>query len=409
LGIAMRVTDIRVIPSAEYCQLEGRVESDRNDGDVFSPFVLWYRFPLWCQAFLCEENGDPFLAALLVPAMTLGEDLSIPVPVSPSLLRNLQDIQSIHTRFDPWLKRVSIAAPPRLTSSPHELATATGLFFSLGVDSFYSLFKNMRDHPHDPESVTHLLAMHGFDVCYGEWGSRFPPEIVRNSERVAQETGKELLPVTTNVRQVTEPLSRWNMSHGAALASIALALDGLFSRVLIAASTTYDQLYPWGSHPVLDPLWSTDRLNVVHDGCEMGRIDKVAFVAGSPLVLETLRVCPGYSADYNCGQCVKCLPTMIDLLQLGVLERCATFPHTIDVELLSRTLEAYRGNLNVENYARRLADLEAADGPLSLRKAIADYLASEAAPAVELPAPSRSRRAPFWKLLPRRQNGVPRR
>src|SRR5215213_4373417 len=72
---AMRVSDIQVVSAADWCQIEGRVESEADPGDPywFEPFLLWYRFPPWCQPYLDADNGDPFLASLLVLAMQAGE------------------------------------------------------------------------------------------------------------------------------------------------------------------------------------------------------------------------------------------------------------------------------------------------------------------------------------------------
>jgi hypothetical protein len=329
--------------------------------------------------------------------MLVGERLAIPAGVSPTLARRLSDIQSIYVSFDHRLQRIDVEAPPLATPAAGARGTANGLFLSLGVDSFYSLLKNVRDHHADDETVSHLITLHGFDTAQDEWDERFPARLLGNAQRVAEETGKTLLPVATNLRPVTRSLSRWTLSHGAALASVALALAGLLERVLIAATTSYDQLYPWGSHPVLDPLWSTERLTVVHDGCEVGRIDKVRVVAGSQLVLDTLKVCP----YYNCGRCIKCLPTIIDLMQAGALERCATLPHEVDVERLRGVFRAYRGQLNVENYARRLAALDASGGPPGLRDALTEFLASEAAPAAQRPAARRGARLAFGKFWSR--------
>jgi hypothetical protein len=382
----MRVSEIEVIPGHAYCELRASVESELAPDAYgwFLPFTLWYRFPPWCEPFLDRDNGDPFLAALMLPAMAAGERLAIPAPISPRLLRQIQEIQSIHRCFDDRLHRSAIDAPAPETTRSVEPGTANGLFFSLGVDSFYSLLKHEREHPDDADTITHLITLHGFDVSMRAWVDEFPSKVLHNSERVAREMGKTLIPVTTNFRLATRPLARWDMSHGSALASVALALDGLLGRVLIAASTTYDQLYPWGSHPLLDPLWSTERLAVIHDGCEMGRIDKVGIVARSPLALETLKVCPGY----NCGACIKCLPTIIDLMQAGALERCATLPNEIDIASLREVFRAFRGQLNVENYERRLANLPGANEPPGLRQALVDYLASEGHSASALPPSS---------------------
>ena len=63
----MRVSEIAILPTNNYVQLQGRIESDRapDDGSRFSTFELWYRFPSWCEPYLSPDNGDPFLAALL--------------------------------------------------------------------------------------------------------------------------------------------------------------------------------------------------------------------------------------------------------------------------------------------------------------------------------------------------------
>jgi hypothetical protein len=374
----VRVSEIQLVTLADACELRARVEPDDLGGNgPWEAFDLWYRFPEWCAPWLSADNGDPFLAALLVPAMTLGERLKIPVPVSPALLHALPDIQSILHCFDPRQRPIDVVASRRDPSHrPIEPQPRVGLFFSLGVDSFYSLLKNARDHPGDEETISHLIAVHGMDVWNEPWDERFPPAILDNSQRVAAETGKTLLPVVTNMRAATNSLALWTMGHGGGLASIALALGSFFSTVHIAATTTYDQLYPWGSHPVLDPHWSTEWLHFVHDGAELDRIGKTQLVAQLALALETIRVCPGYTADYNCGRCVKCLPTMIDLLQVGVLHRCQTLPHTIDAEQLRLVLEAYRGGLNVEGYRRRY-DAFAGSEHQELRAVLGEYLAKE--------------------------------
>ena len=216
--------------------------------------------------------------------------------------------------------------------------------------------------------------LHGFDLPFGEWDERFPSRMLENGERVARESGQMLLPVATNLHLVTRPLTRWSLSHGSALLSVALAFQEFFGRVLIGAGTTYDQLYPWGSHPVLDPRWSTEQMTVVHDGCEMNRIDKIAFIAGSDVVLDTLKVCQ----HYNCGTCLKCLPTIIDLMQIGALEKCS-LADEVDVERLREMFRAYKGELNVENYQRRLASLEESEGDPHLRAALVEFLEDEAA------------------------------
>ena len=75
-----------------------------------------------------------------------------------------------------------------------------------------------------------------------------------------------------------------------------------------------------GSHPALDPLWSTETLEFVHDGCEATRIEKVALIAEPDVALKFLRVCgEDHNGAYNCGWCEKCIRTKINFISLGRL------------------------------------------------------------------------------------------
>jgi hypothetical protein len=400
----MRVSDIRVFATSDGCELHGRVDSEANpdDPDWFEPFSLWYRFPSWCLPFLSPDNGDPFLAALLLPAMRMKERLLIPAPISSRLLDALAEIQAIYAAFDSRATRVSVEASVRGESLPGDGSERRiGLFFSMGVDSFYSLLKNQRNHPADEQTVTHLISVHGFDAAHDGWDDVFPRALLQNFEWVGEETGTLLVPVVSNVRHVGARLAPWTMLHGGAMASVALALGAAWRRVTIAASATYDTVYPWGTHPLLDPLWSTEGMTVVHDGCELGTIDKTRVIVSSALVLETLRVCPGYSQDYNCGRCMKCLRTMIDLLQLGVLQQCRTLPHEIDAGTLRNALRMPGGPVHIVNFRRRLESLAASHTRPDLQAVIAEHLANLEAAKGASPVASRK----WWERTPRMRRG----
>jgi hypothetical protein len=390
----MRVSTIEVVELAEACQLQAWVESDIDPDDAhwWEPFLLWYRFPAWCRPYLSAENGDPFLAALLVGAMRTEQRLVIEGPISPRLLEALPEIQDIYDAFEPRASQIPVHATTRVAELPAGTRDpGVGLFFSLGVDSFYSLLKNVRDHPHDAKSITHLIPVHGIDVPYSTWDESFPDAMLRNAERIAAETGKALIPVVTNARRATAGLATWPASHGGALIAVALALGNALRRIHIAASATYDRLYPWGSHPVLDRLWSTEPLSVVHDGCEMNTIDKTKVIAalGSGMVLETLRPCAGYGPGYNCGNCLKCMRTMIDLMQIGYLDRCTTLPHQIDADRFRVVLRP-GGPIHVADYTRRLRNLESQGLAPDLQAVMREHLAGGMAPKWNIGARSPS-------------------
>jgi hypothetical protein len=271
---------------------------------------------------------EPLLAAGLLLAMRRGEPLAVPGPVSPRLLRGVERIQDIFHAWDGRFHRVPVEAAAATGRPGRAQPRGVACFFSGGVDSFFSVLKHR-------ERIDVLLFCEGWDPPLADPGRR-----VRAATAVraaAGELGKPLVRVVTNLAAVSEPLVRWRYYHGAALASIALLLAPGFHEVLVPASHSYAALHPLGSHPLVDPLWSTEDTALVHDGAEATRTERVARLARCPTALRWLRVCwEGPDGARNCGQCEKCLRTMVALQVAGALDRCATFARPLDLDAVAR-------------------------------------------------------------------------
>jgi hypothetical protein len=335
----MLVSNIEVLPAGNECELRAQVKTHASR----KPILIRYRFPRAFEQVIDSENGDPFLPALLLPAMKAHEALEIPAPVSARLLDSIPRIQSIYASWDKSLSRVPIEAPVRQDElSPADSSKSSGLFFSCGVDSFYSLLKNAREHLDDKDAITHLVVVDGFDTYFGRRNGRAYTRLLTNARRVGLGLGKEVLPVATNLRDFGSRFVDWrSLYYGAFLASIGLALRKYFKKIRIASAHSYTQFIAEqiieGSHPMLDPQWSTESTSFVHDGSEARRLDKVRFISQFPIALQTLRVCFIHSygeVPYNCGCCYKCLRTMIALHMTGMLPKSETFPHSLDPGLL---------------------------------------------------------------------------
>jgi hypothetical protein len=168
-------------------------------------------------------------------------------------------------------------------------------------------------HP-DKESLLKLNRLLLEDVYPLEIARRntsiYETAITRNAN-FARIFAKVLISVATNhfVFGYRYNLSR-NLSHGGALASVALLLQ--FPIVFVPSSYSYNQLFPLGSHPLTDPLWANEAMEIIHDGSEARRVDKVQKVAEDKYALANLRVCFN-DMNVNCGKCLKCLRTMIPL------------------------------------------------------------------------------------------------
>ena len=97
----------------------------------------------------------------------------------------------------------------------------------------------------------------------------------------------------------------------------------------------YDQLiFPWGATPLTIPLISTERLPVTEDGCGYDRSDKVSYISRNTRASDHIRVCwAGNQMDRNCGECEKCIRTMLNYWAngLGVPD---SFPTTLTPDLV---------------------------------------------------------------------------
>lgn len=277
-----------------------------------------------------SQDRDFLVPTMLFPGMRMGATPSIGAPVSARLLRGARDVQDVVLLWEDSYQRVEIDAVERHEGSPP--AAGTGAFFSAGVDSFYTVLKYL-------DEITHLVFVENvFDP-------RVPTDEARDTARAAAaDLGKPLVEVRANFRHLGDAAGvRHLLYHGSALAAIALLMQGTVGRMLIASTFSYDLLRPWGSHVLIDPLWSTESLEIVHDGCEANRPMKLARLAESEVAMRHLRVCqnrplPGLvvSDRLNCGACKKCLLTMTNLRVVGALGRCETLPDELDLEFLGR-------------------------------------------------------------------------
>jgi hypothetical protein len=270
-------------------------------------------------------EADFLLPAALIPAMT-ADRLEVAPPVSPRLLSSVPLMQEI---FSSWSK---LLAPVPVVARPYDLRRqppgGVACFFSGGVDSFYTVLRQR-------DEISHLIFLHGYDIpLEGHDGLR--SKAVAAARSVAADLNLTLVELETDIRAFSEPVVPWMTYYLAVLASAALVLGGRFSRVLIPSGVTYADPVGWGTHPLVDPLWSTETTEIVHAGAEARRIAKLAYVAQHDLALRWLRVCwENPNGEYNCGRCEKCLRTMIGLRAAGALDRCETLPSEIDLRTVA--------------------------------------------------------------------------
>jgi hypothetical protein len=121
------------------------------------------------------------------------------------------------------------------------------------------------------------------------------------------------------------------LSFGSCLASIAHTLG--LNKTYIPSSHTYNELGPSGSHPLTDPLWSSEATEIVHDGAHRKRTEKTQMLIHNNVLMDNLVVC-WEEPNQNCGKCGKCLRTMVTLKLLGA--KSSAFPGDLRLRDVAR-------------------------------------------------------------------------
>jgi hypothetical protein len=319
----MRLVDVDIRASGPTVRITGRVERE-GDGAVLEPYVEYEVDP----AFV-GNAPDVFAAAMLLPAMRAGEALRIDAPVSPRLTVMLPRIRDIFHTWWSELSRIDIDLTPGAGGAvtiPNRSAT----FFSGGVDSFYTFLKHDRGHGALPAPMTHVIFMRGMETRLER--ERGVNETERAVREIAGRIGATVIVGESNFRSVLQgPEDRlsWERHYyGSALAAVALGLSQGLAFICIPSAYSYNHLGAFGSTPLVDEMFSTERLQVLHDGAEATRAMKVARIVewDRDLVVQHLRVClENRGGARNCGRCKKCVRTAVPLRVLGVWKDARLF------------------------------------------------------------------------------------
>ena len=281
-----------------------------------------------------SAGAEPFLVACAHSARLRGERrIRIEGAICPLLHDGVRTVQRI---LSSWYGGSPGAAiePAKGFRSHSTRAARAGLFLSGGVDSLHALFTNRRifspDHPASYRTALHVPGFSFPDPSPDDRARSIASRQKRAVAAVAARTGLEVAAVETNAGTVeTDFEVHVRQSHGAELASAAHVLSARLGTAAIASSFEAPKaLEPYGSHPVLDSLYSSSALAVSHEGLGYTRLEKVGDLAAWEPAQDSLMVCfegPLSDERLNCGRCEKCLRTMTALSIAGGLPRFPVF------------------------------------------------------------------------------------
>jgi hypothetical protein len=335
----MKIEDLKIEKKANRKRTAATIlweDCDRPAQELYFETVEEFAQDVWC-------NPHAFLVACILPAMRFGEKrISIDAEICPELYNGLITAMKLVCCWFNWYEVekdiVQIEGKKQHYVPASIDGKNSGFLFSGGVDSLATLRYNRLYYSKDhPGYIKDGLLIFGLEVNELK---RFDP-VLTSVSVLAQDADLNLVPVYTNIRDIgpEEDYVFWhdfwhNEFMGATFAAVAHAFSKRLSILNINASHDIPYLIPHGSHPLLDPLYSSSDLRIRHEGFHLSRIEKVKLISDWDIALQHLRVC-NTSKDYepdrlNCGKCEKCVRTMLALLASGALEKAGAFA-AIDV------------------------------------------------------------------------------
>jgi hypothetical protein len=328
-------------------------------------------------------NPHAFLIACAIPAMHYGEQrVFMDAEICPELKGGLTEAMSwLYYWYDkPDREMVRIEARTKCDLPTPRTPERAGFFFSGGIDSFATLCTNRLGFPLEhPWAIKDGLLVYGLEL---DDPQRFQ-HVMNSLSTIASEIGIKFIPIYTNLYlqyRAEDSKNHWNFWYykfmGAALAAVAHALARRLTVVSIATDYDIPNHRPHGSHPLLDPNYSSWDLRIRHDGVALSRFAKTKLLTDWDVALKNLRVCNCYGLyrpdRLNCGECEKCVRTMLALLALGVLDQAQAFPRNDVTEELVRS--AVKVTYVTAPYYEELRRPLAESGHHDLVRAIEDKL-----------------------------------
>jgi hypothetical protein len=279
-----------------------------------------------------EASPEAFLSACALPAMRDGERrIAIEAPASPGLAAGIERAIAL---LREWYgsPRFSVAIEPSegFREPRRRVPERTAMFFTGGADSRHMLLTHRREHPpRRPGAIEDALSTFGH-LCptteaTASWNTRVVPVLAA----AAQEQGLTFAAVRSNLWELAPEVAFVaDESMGSALAASAHLFGRRFTRILKASGREAPGVLRSRLQAQTDRLFGSAAVDVVHSTSPATRFERLAAIAAEPPGVANLVVCLAFPSPprLNCGECEKCVRTMLALLALGRLDEARRFP-----------------------------------------------------------------------------------
>ena len=224
---------------------------------------------------------------------------------------------------------------------------AVGAGISCGVDSFYTILKNLRYSEKSKLRVTHLCF---FNVGGAEQSRQLYNGRKLNAMNAAKELGFNFVECDSNIHEIL--VQKHRQTHTFRTLSVILAMQKLFCIYYFSSACEYSKFrFTENDTAYYDmftlPLLSNQNVRFELVGGEVTRLEKVRFLSHFNVTKKYLNVCVSDCNVGNCSKCSKCIRTMFELYLAGVLDE---YKQVFDTNLFVKNKRKYTRKVIHESF-----------------------------------------------------------
>ena len=325
-----------------------------------------------------RAETEAFVTACVLPAMRDGERrLWIEGTLCPRLADGAAAAIAVLTGWRGAHRRpVALEPSGGFRSLEPRRPERAAMFLSAGIDSRHLLRTNrLHFGEGHPARIVEGISVFGHLCPTTETTLAWNDRVLAALTDAAKDLAVPFVRVRTNIWELAPDVEFLaSESLSSAVASATHLFRGRWSSVSFASSREITRRPPRGTHSLLDPLWSSSALDVRYFDTPLTRLERLRVVAAEPPGVRDLLVClafPG-APHVNCGECEKCVRTMIELLVIGRLGEARRFPrHEVEPAMIARL---HMNEYVIEDYWKELVPPLAGQGRSDLVAAITERM-----------------------------------
>jgi len=268
---------------------------------------IWYRLPTkFCKGV---DPGDAFFVTAVPMALAYDDELDFHGIVSKKLFKHMDKIGNY---FNFKGKKINVKVWGYAKESVSKKPKDVGQFFTLGLDSFYTLLSLDNKLK---KNIKYLIYVDGYDIYFNQ--KQFLKITHKFIKKVAAKTKKIPIFVQSNLRAMCDIVIPWYIYHSAPLAAAGLLLSDFIEKIYFNSDSE-------GTPEIItlrnkrNHFYSSDLIKFETCGAPKNRItkiNKIKFSRFFPTLLQFLRVCNASfkknTEYYNCSRCEKCTRTIL--------------------------------------------------------------------------------------------------